>query len=228
MPLLNLGMPQFEVVEFEKMKLLRATLQGETVRSESGAMHYMLGNIEMQSKMPGIGKMFKSMATGESVFRPTYTGTGHIFFGPPTFGEYNFLQLNGDAWILDRGAYVASDIGINVDAHRNKGLSMIASGEGIFQTKVEGTGIVAYYSDGPVQEIMLNNQTLTVDGRFAVARQASLNFETKLLGKGIMSKVSGGEGFVNIISGTGKVMLSPIPNLYQGILASINPFNPTM
>ena len=51
---------------------------------------------------------------------------------------------------------------------------------------------------------MLNNQTLTVDGRFAVARQASLNFETKLLGKGIMSKVSGGEGFVNIISGTGK------------------------
>ena len=62
---------------------------------------------------------------------------------------------------------------------------------------------------------MLNNQTLTVDGRFAVARQASLNFETKLLGKGIMSKVSGGEGFVNIISGTGKVMLSPIPNLYQ-------------
>ena len=68
-------MPQFEVVEFEKMKLLRATLQGETVRSESGAMHYMLGNIEMQSKMPGIGKMFKSMATGESVFRPTYTGT---------------------------------------------------------------------------------------------------------------------------------------------------------
>ena len=54
---------------------------------------------------------------------------------------------------------------------------------------------------------MLNNQTLTVDGRFAVARQASLNFETKLLGKGIMSKVSGGEGFVNIISEL-KVMLS--------------------
>lgn len=221
-------MPQFEVVEFEKMKLLRATLQGETVRSEAGAMHYMLGNIDMESKVPGLGKMLKSFASGEKIFRPTYTGTGHIFFGPPTFGEYNFLQLNGDAWILDRGAYVASDVGITVDAHRNKGLSMIASGEGIFQTKVSGHGIVAYYSDGPVQEVMLNNQTLTVDGRFAVARQASLNFETKLLGKGVMSKVSGGEGFVNVISGTGKVMLAPIPNLYQGVLASINPFSQAM
>ena len=126
------------------MKLLRATLQGETVRSESGAMHYMLGNIEMESKMPGLGKMFKSMATGESVFRPTYSGTG-TSFGPATFGEYNFLQLNGDAWILDRGAYVASDIGVSVDAHRNKGMSMIASGKDIFQTKVSGLDS-AYYS----------------------------------------------------------------------------------
>ena len=119
MPLLNSGMPQFEVVEFEKMKLLRATLQGETVRSESGAMHYMLGNIEMQSKMPGIGKMFKSMATGESVSDHIHWNWTYLLRTSYVW-RVQLLATNGDAWILDRGAYVASDIGINVDAQKQR------------------------------------------------------------------------------------------------------------
>ena len=62
------------------------------------------------------------------------------------------------------------------------------------------------------------NNTLTVDGNFAVARDASLNYETKLLGKGLLSKMAGGEGFVNIISGTGKVYLSPVPSRFNNLI----------
>jgi len=99
---------------------------------------------------------------------------------------------------------------------------MAFGGEGIWQTSVSGTGTVVYYSHGPVQEIDLVNDTLTVDGNFAVARDASLNYETKILGKGLLSKVAGGEGFVNIISGTGKVYLSPVATANNSLISQIS------
>ena len=78
---------------------------------------------------------------------------------------------------------------------------------------------MVYYADGPIEEITLENDTLTVDGNFAVARDASLKYETKLLGKGLLSKMAGGEGFVNVISGTGKVYLSPVPSRFNNLIS---------
>ena len=213
-------MPQYEIIDSEELIIVKVTLNGDTVRGESGALHYMIGDIEMVSKAPSVGGFLKSMVSGESVFRPTYTGNGEVYFGPPTFGEYHILELNGNSMVLDSGAYVCSDEGIEVGVVRNKGISMF-SGEGIWQTTVSGTGTLVYYSEGPIQEINLSNSTLTVDGNFAVARDASLNYQTRMLGKGVMSKMTGGEGFVNIISGTGKVYLSPVPSRFNNLAGRV-------
>jgi len=174
----------------------------------------------MVTKKPSMGGFLKSMVSGESIFRPTYTGKGEVYFGPPSFGEYHVLELNGNSMVLDSGAYICSDEGIEVGIIRNKGITMF-SGEGIWQTTVSGTGTLVYYSQGPIQEIDLVNSTLTVDGDFAVARDASLNYETRMLGKGMMSKIAGGEGFVNIISGTGKVYLSPVPSRFNNLASRV-------
>jgi uncharacterized protein (AIM24 family) len=215
-------MPEYEIVDTQELRMVKVTLNGDTVRSESGAMHYMKGNIEMATKAPSIGGFLKSMVSNENVFRPTYTGTGEVYFGPPTFGEYHIMELTGNELILDQGSYVCSDENIEVGVFRNKGMSMLAGGEGIFQTSVKGTGKVVVYSQGPLQAIDLQNDTLTVDGSFAVARDGSLTFETKLLGKGVLSKVAGGEGFVNIISGTGTVYLSPVPSRYNSLIDQVS------
>ena len=50
-----------------------------------------------------------------------------------------------------------------------------SSGEGLFQTKVEGTGTVILKAQGKIQAINLNDQKLVVDGSFAVARQAHMS-----------------------------------------------------
>ena len=214
-------MPEYEIVVNEELRMVKVTLNADEVRSERGALHYMRGQIEMVSSLPGVGKLLKSLATKESIFRPTYKGTGEVFFGPPTFDEYHVMELNNESWVLDQGAYVCSDMSIDIGAIRNKGLkTMFASGEGIFQTSVQGTGKVVFKSPGPIQEIQLNGDTLTVDGRFAVAREGTLQFKTHLLGKGVMSKLSGGEGWVNVISGTGKVLLAPVPTKWNTILDS--------
>jgi uncharacterized protein (AIM24 family) len=36
-----------------------------------------------------------------------------------------------------------------------------------------------------------------------------------------MSKIAGGEGFVNIISGTGKVYLSPVPSRFNNLASRV-------
>ncbi|MBN1516504.1 AIM24 family protein [Candidatus Sumerlaeota bacterium] len=220
-------MAKFEVVEQQGLKMIKASIMNETIRAESGALHYMLGNIELEVQMPSAKGFLKSMVTQENVFKPTYKGTGEIFFGPPIFGEYHMLQLNGDAWILDKGAYVCSDGTVEIGAHRNKAIAGLLGGEGFFQTKAEGTGTCVIQAWGPIQTIDLQNQRLTVDGSFAVARQASLNFSVKRATKGLLGSAASGEGLVNVIEGTGRVYIAPVPNIYNNLVNSVRSAFPT-
>ncbi|MBX3728899.1 MAG: AIM24 family protein [Candidatus Sumerlaeia bacterium] len=214
-------MATFEVIERQGLKMIRATLNNETIRAESGAMHYMRGRIDIETKAPTAGGLLKSMVTQESIFRPTYTGTGEVYFGPPIFGEYTTLNLAGDAWILDKGAYVCSDIGVEVGAWRNKALAGLMSGEGFFQTKVEGHGAVVIQAPGPLEAVDLVNDRLVVDGNFAVARQAHLDFNVRRATKGMLGTITSGEGLVNVIEGTGRVLIAPVPNIYSSLISNI-------
>lgn len=210
-------MANFEIVTTQGLKMVKVTLSNETIRAESGALHYMQGNIELKTPLPSAGGILKSMVTSENVIRPTYTGTGTVFLGPPIFGEYLILELTGDAWVLDRGAYVSSDAGVEVCAYRNKAMSALMSGEGWFQTKVEGKGKVVLQAQGPTQAIDLNNDKLVIDGTFAVARQASLDFSVQRATKNLFGSAASGEGLVNVIQGTGRVYIAPVPNAYVAL-----------
>lgn len=219
-------MAYFEIIEFEGQKMVKATIQNETVRAEAGALHYMFGNIEMTSQAPSASGFLKSFLSGESAFKPTYAGSGEIYFGPPRFGEYFVLQLNGEEWILDQGAYVCSDMGIEVDVFRNQALTGLVGGEGLFQTKVRGTGTVVLQAPGKVQTVHLQGQTLAVDGSFAIARTASLQYAVRRASKGLVGSFTSGEGLLNTFSGTGTVLFAPVPNLYQNLIDQARPLAP--
>ena len=202
----------FEVIQADLWKMPKITLRNEEVVLEAGALRYMKGNIEIDSQLPSIGGFLKSALTKESAVKPRYRGTGEIFL-EPTFGEVNLLELNGDAWVLDKGAFLASDRAVEVGMHTNKAMAGLFGGEGFFQTEVKGHGKVFYMSPGPVQKIVMDGtETLTVDGSFAVARTASLQFEVAKATKGMFSSWTSGEGIVNKFRGQGIVMIAPVPN----------------
>ncbi|MCU0315607.1 MAG: AIM24 family protein [Fimbriimonadaceae bacterium] len=206
-------MALYQICSKEGVNYVEIALNNETVRAESGAMRYMLGNITMESKAPSLGGFFKAAVTGESIFRPTYTGTGKLVLEPTI---YNFFELNlqGEELVLDQGAYWCSDASIDVSARANKLAAGVLSGEGMFQTVVRGVGKVILMVPGPVEIIDLANQKLVVDGTFAVARSASLNFRVEKSTKSILGGVTGGEGLVNVFEGSGRVWLCPVPNVY--------------
>lgn len=214
-------MAEFSVIEKQGLKMIRAVIQNETIRAESGALHYMVGRIEIESKAPTMGGFLKSVATSENIFRPTYTGTGEIFFGPPIFGEYMMMDLQNEAWVIDRGAYVCSDMGVQIGAFRNKAITGLVGGEGWFQTKAEGTGRVVVQAPGPLEVVDLVDSQIVVDGSFAVARQAHLDYRVRRAAKSLVGSFTSGEGLVNVISGTGRVYISPVPNIYKSLLDSM-------
>jgi uncharacterized protein (AIM24 family) len=214
-------MARFEVVSQDGLKLLRCVIENEMVRAESGALHYMRGRIEMSSPAPSVGGFLKSVVTRENIFRPTYSGTGEIFFGPPIFGEYEILDQAGEEWILEQGSYVASDAAIEVGAVRNKAVSALLGGEGWFQTSVKGTGKVVMQAPGKVQRIELAGEKLSVDGRFALARTANLKFEVQKATRSILGAVTSGEGLLSTFEGSGAVLIAPIPNVFQNLCTAI-------
>jgi uncharacterized protein (AIM24 family) len=203
-------MAHFEIIERESLRLVKITLQNETVRTESGAMYYMRGNVTMQSKAPSAGGFLKSLATGENIFRPTYTGSGELYLEPSLSG-YHILELDGDEWILDSGAYWASDGSIEVGIERNKFISGLIGGEGLFQTKVKGRGKVVMVAQGPVEVVQLRNDRLVVDGNFAIARTTTINYRVEKATKSLLGSMTSGEFLVNTFEGTGTVLLAPVP-----------------
>lgn len=211
------GNVTFDVVTREKLNMVKVELVNASFRFEAGAMHYMKGTLELQSDVPGIGKMFKSILSKEKIVKPVIKGTGTIFL-EPSFGEFTILELQNEEWILDQGAYFASDIDIEIGAYTNRAINASFSGEKWFQTIVAGTGKVVITSAGPLEEIILSNEKLVVDGRFAVARTSGIELNVAKATKGLFSTVISGEGLVNTFTGTGKVLIAPVDNYFNTLI----------
>jgi uncharacterized protein (AIM24 family) len=207
------GSVRFDVEEKETLKFLKADIENSAVRYESGGMYYMQGNLELEASLPSAGGFLKSMVTRESAVKPIIRGNGTVWF-EPTFGDFTILDLKNEEWILDRGAYFASELNIEVGSFTNKSMSGLFSGEGFFQTKVSGTGKVVIRSNGPLETIELNNGKLVVDGSFAAARQGSVQLSVSKANKGLFGSMISGEGIVNTFTGTGKVLIAPAANKY--------------
>ncbi|MCP5519508.1 MAG: AIM24 family protein [Verrucomicrobiales bacterium] len=215
-------MAQFEIIEQEGVRLIKATLQNETIRTEAGALYYMRGDLTMESKAPGVGGFLKSLASGEKIFRPTYTGTGELFL-EPTFGGYHIYECGGETWIAENGAYWASEMGVEVSVHREKALTALKSGEGFldFQTKLSGHGQIVLQAQGPVETVTLRDERMVVDGRYVLARSGSIHYSASRATKSLFASFTSGEGLVRNYEGTGTLLMAPIPYWRHRLFDSI-------
>ena len=74
-----------------------------------------------------------------------------------------------------------------------------------------------------IDVIDLENDTLRVDGNFAVLRSANLDFTVERSAKTLIGSAVSGEGLVNVYRGTGQVWLAPTLKVYAGLSASLRP-----
>ncbi len=207
-----------------KLKQIRIILEDSEVKLEPNSLSYMKGNIEVKNKTGGLigfgKKIISSKLTGETAFKPTYSGSGEIFL-EPSFGQFALIELEDDEIIVSDNMFYACEDGIDVNVAMQKNISSSFLGnEGLYQTRIEGSGIVALKVPVPESEIfkcILINDTLKVDGNFAILRTGNIEFSVEKSSKSIVGTMVSGEGLVNVYRGTGEVWLTPTKNVYKDL-----------
>jgi uncharacterized protein (AIM24 family) len=205
-------MAKFEVKQIEGMRFVDIQIDHEMVRCESGALNYLVGRIDIHSQLiPSVGGVFSSVLAGESVYRPTYAGTGIITL-ESSLGGFHVFELGGEAWILEKGAYWASEGSVELKFFRERLLTSLWAGEGFvyLQTKVSGQGQVAVCTKGPIELLELDEgQEMMVDGQCVIGRTASVGFQMKRPTKNYFGRFTAGEPLVRVYTGPGKILLNP-------------------
>ena len=206
------------------LKQVKIILEDSSVRLQSGALSYMKGRIDLRAGLSGImglgKKLISSKVTGESAIKPLYTGTGEIYL-EPSFGHFALIELEDDEVIIDDGLFYACEEGIEVGAAMQKNISSAFFGnEGLFQTKLEGSGVAVLELPVPeyeIRRVVLINDTLKVDGNFALLRTGDIEFTVEKSSRSFIGSAASGEGLVNVYRGTGEIWLMPTRDVYNRI-----------
>lgn len=236
---------QFEVLEFEKLqgsdsvssseklffmkqtgvtaKMLKLTLNNSEAYFEPGALYFMKGNLKMESNARGgiVSGFMRRIATGETIFQTTVTGKGEVYL-EPTLGHILLLEIEDEGLIVDSGTFCCASSGISVESSVQKNISSaLFGGEGLFQTKLEGDGVVAIHSPVTADELMIISleagEKLSVDGNFAIARTKEVEFKAEKSGGSLFQTVTSGELLLQTFSGPGTVWLAPTAPIYDRI-----------
>lgn len=205
-----------------RVRQIALYLNNEKVTIEKGAMSYFQGNIQMVSGVTmgnALGRLVRGAVTGEQMAQPEYTGTGLLVL-EPSFQHFLVLELApNESIIIDDGMFYCAQGSVSVKAVAQSRLSSaVAGGETLFQQQLTGPGIIILESVVPMDEIDiidLDNDTLKVDGNFAVLRSSNLEFTVERSAKTLIGSAVSGEGLVNVYRGTGQVWLAPTIKVYN-------------
>ncbi len=215
------GSPAFSVVR------IYLDQPGQQIVAESGAMVYMDGHVDMETKSSGgILRGLKRKFSGESMFQNFFelkegaTKPGMIALAHGAPGDIVHLHLNqGEEWTLNKDAYICSTPSVQVTSQMGK-LASLLGGEGLILTKIfaeaegdvwlGGYGYIERHEIGPGEEFVIDTGVM-------MAFETNMQYRTSKVG-GKKSFLLGGEGIVMRFTGPG---VAYTQNREIGLLASL-------
>tara|TARA_Y100000310_G_C20701809_1_gene830653 strand:+ start:7745 stop:8467 length:723 start_codon:yes stop_codon:yes gene_type:complete len=193
--------------------------KADTINAQAGSLIYKTGNVVIEVESKGVGKIFKRMITGESLFLTKYKtvdGSGIVGVAGNIPGKIKSFDLKqGESIIAEKGAYLCSDQTIDIDIKFVKKIgAALFGGEGIILQKINGPGTVLVHAAGDLIEYNLKKgERMDVDTSHIVAFEESVDYDIRRVG-GVKSTVFGGEGlFLAQMTGPGKVVLQSMTKL---------------
>lgn len=205
---------------------------GEKMITEGGGMSWMSPNMLMETTSNGgIGSMIGRMFSGEKAFQNVYTaqgGEGMIAFASCFPGSIRAFEIApGQEMILQKSAFLAGEVGIEMSVFFNKKLGTgFFGGEGFIMQRISGQGTVFAEFDGHVVEYELApGQQIVVDTGHLAAMTASCRMDIRSV-PGVKNMLFGGEGIFNtIITGPGRVWLQTMP--ISNVAGVLRPYMPS-
>ena len=187
---------------------------GESMYTQSGAMAWMSGGIEMNTStngglLKGVGRMF----AGESLFMANYTAQAAgaiVAFASTVAGEILPINVGETGGIIcQKGAFLCAEPGVQLNITLTKKLSAgFFGGEGFILQDISGQGMVFLEIDGDkIIKDLAPGEVIKVDTGNVVGFDKSVQYEIETV-KGIKNIFLGGEGlFLTKLTGPGKVIL---------------------
>ena len=202
-----------------RKRQVAASLNGNAIIIQSGAMQWFAGNVTAATDVKGAGdfmkKMLTSKVTGETAVKPKYFGTGLLVMEP----TYRHILLEdigqwGGSLVIDDGLFLACNDSVQLSVVARSNLSSaVLGGEGMFNTCLRGQGVAVLESPVPREELIvvdLENDILKIDGNYAIAWTAGLQVTVERTTKTLVGSAASGEGLVNVYRGTGRVLMAPV------------------
>ena len=221
---------RYEITGGPAFSIVRVFLEqpGQQVRAEGGAMVYMDGHINMETKSAGgVMRGLKRKFSGESMFQnffslPDGAPPGMVAFAHGAPGDIIHFHLEqSEEWILSQDAYICGTPSIEVTSKWG-GAKALFGGEGLILTKImaQAEGDVWIGGYGFVERHVLEpGQEFVIDNGVLMAAQAHMHEKARISKVGgTKSLVLGGEGVVIRYSGPGVVYTQ---NREMGLLAAL-------
>lgn len=202
-----------------RRRQLVCDLEKSNVTIQAGAMQWMAGDVQATTGLKGVGdllgKAIRGRVTKESAIKPEYTGSGTLVLEP---SYKHILLLDVASWqgsvVVEDGLFLACDSSLQHKAvMRSNVSSAVMGGEGLFNLGLSGRGVVALESYVPKEElieIQLDQDQVKIDGNMAIAWSGSLKFTVERSGKSLVGSAASKEGLVNVLRGTGRVLMAPV------------------
>ena len=206
-------MADFEIESSEGCRWIKVTIDDDDVRTERGALYRMDGAVEMDVPLPSLRSMWVSLFSDESILRPRYVGSGELYLDS-TFGGYHVFDVAaGERWILDQRCFWASDGEVRLGVHREPMWTSFWAGEGLFwyKTTLQGEGQAVLSVDGPVEEVVLDDDRVLIDGEYVVARTSGITMRMKRPARSILSHWLSGQKLSCLYEGTGTMLVCAVP-----------------
>jgi len=194
--------------ELESSAMLEVNLRGQ-VWTKTGAMVAYQGGITFQREgmmEGGVGKAFKRALTGEGAALTKAQGVGRVYLAD-AHKKVSILRLENQSLFVNGNDLLAFEDGIQWDIKMMRRVSSMMAG-GLFNVKLEGTGLVAITSHGdPLTLRVGHNRSVVTDPNATVAWSGNLTPEMKTditvgtffgrgSGEAFQLKFEGTEGFV--------------------------------
>jgi uncharacterized protein (TIGR00266 family) len=182
----------------------------EKIRVDSGAMVSMSQSITIETKAAGgfLKSLTRSVLGGESFFQNFFQASaqgGEITLAPDLPGDQIEINLAGEKLMIQSGSYMASEMGIELDAKIS--MKAFMSAEGISMLEASGTGKVLVSSYGAIfEKTLAAGEIYTVDSTHLVAFDSTIQVQPRTVG-GFKSTMLSGEGLVVDLTGPGRLYI---------------------
>ncbi|WP_354642366.1 AIM24 family protein [Kitasatospora camelliae] len=200
-------------------KVLAVDIAGDSVKARNGTMVAYTGQMGFK-KLSGGGDGLRGMVTrrltGEQMEVMEVKGQGTCYFADRAT-EINLVRLNGETLYVEADNLLCTEASLHTGTSFT-GLNGMASGTGLFTTKVEGHGWAALTSKGPAIILRVSQgMPLRVDPGAYVAHTGNLSRNLKS-GAGWTTVIGegGGEAMQVEFSGEGLVYVQPSERMTFG------------